>query len=136
MVLLPVFSTASDCRTLLLLQCWQENAAKAPLSTPEELRQHWFQCMTLLHYVTSTEKKCKLCVKCDDCGPPCLNTEFYTSFPSYYKHNTHCHVNLKPYITLNTILWNATFVSFLKKVIIMISRNTHKKNGLFIKFRK
>lgn len=127
MVLLPVFSTASGCRTLLLLlQCWQDNAAKPPLSTSEELRAHWFQYMTLLPYDTSRETKCKLTVcQGDGYGPPCLNTGFYTSFASYYKHNIHCHVNLKPHTTFGTQLCNAIFNSLLKKVIIMISRHVY-----------
>jgi len=72
MALLPVFSPASDSRTLLLLQCCQDNAAKPPLSTQGELRAHWFQCTTLLCYDTRTEMKCKLCVRCYGYGPPCL----------------------------------------------------------------
>jgi hypothetical protein len=77
-------------------------------------------------YIIIPEQKLSAnCVKCDGYGPPCLNTEFYTSFPSYYEHNIHCHVNLKSHITINTQLCNAIFVSLLKKVIIMISRDVY-----------
>lgn len=48
----------------------------------------------------------------------------------------HCHVNLKPHTTFSTQLCNAIFVSLLKKVIIMISRDMYQKSGLFIKVRK